>query len=46
MTVKYLGTYLTQGQIGVNPAEVTVINEWPVPQKLKDVESFLSMIDF
>jgi hypothetical protein len=30
----------------VNPAKVTAINEWPVPQKLKDVESFLSMINF
>jgi hypothetical protein len=45
-TVKYLGTYLTQGQIAVNPAKVTAINEWPVPQKLKDIESFLSTINF
>jgi hypothetical protein len=30
----------------VNPAKVTAINEWPVPQKLKDVESFLGMINF
>jgi hypothetical protein len=37
MTVKYLGMYLTQAQIAVNPAKVTAINEWPVPQKLKDV---------
>jgi hypothetical protein len=38
--------YLTQGQIAVNPAKVTAINEWPVPQKLKDVESFLGTINF
>jgi hypothetical protein len=44
MTVKYLGMYLTQGQITVNPAKVTAINEWP--QKLKDVELFLNMINF
>jgi hypothetical protein len=41
-----LGTYLTLGQIVVNPAKVTAISEWPVPQKLKDVESFLSTINF
>jgi hypothetical protein len=46
MTVKSLVTYLTQGQITVKSAKVTTNNEWPVPQKLKDVESFLSMINF
>jgi hypothetical protein len=46
MTVKYLGIYLTHGQIAVNPSKVTVITNWPVPQKLKDIKSFLSTINF
>jgi hypothetical protein len=46
MTVKYLGTIITEDQITVNPVKVAVIADWPTPRKLRDVESFLRTINF
>jgi hypothetical protein len=45
-TVKYLGTVISHGQIAVNPNKVKVISDWPVPRKLRDVQSFLGTMNF
>jgi transposase InsO family protein len=41
-----LGTIITAGQLSINPAKITAITDWPIPQKLRDVESFLGTMNF
>jgi hypothetical protein len=40
-----LGTIITEGQIVVNPVKAAAIVDWPIPKKLRDVESFLGTIN-
>src|SRR5262249_34886422 len=44
--VKYLGTIVSAGEVRVNPLKAQAISDWPTPQKLKDVESFLGTLNF
>jgi hypothetical protein len=45
-SVKYLGTIIGYGQTTINPKKAEVIAEWPTPQNLKDVQSFLGTCNF
>jgi hypothetical protein len=45
-SIKYLGTIIGYGQTAINPAKAETIVEWPTPQNLKDVQSFLGMCNF
>jgi hypothetical protein len=45
-TVKYLGMFVSAGQIAISPAKAKAITDWPVPTKVKEIQSFLSAMNF
>jgi hypothetical protein len=45
-TVQYLGTIVGHGQTAINPRKAAAITEWPVPETLKQVQSFLGTCNF
>ena len=45
-TVKYLGMLISAGQIAVSPAKAQSILDWPIPTKVRDVQSFLGAMNF
>jgi hypothetical protein len=44
--VKYLGFIISTSGTKMDPAKVATIQEWPVPRKVKDVQSFLGFANF
>jgi len=44
--VKFLGYELTPGEIRMDPAKVECIQNWPTPQNLTEVQSFLGLANF
>jgi hypothetical protein len=44
--LKYLGHIVGAEGVKVNPAKVTVINDWPTPASSKDVRSFLGLANY
>ena len=44
--VKYLGHMIGEGKLFVNPSKIAGIADWPVPRKLRDVQSFLGTMNF
>jgi hypothetical protein len=45
-TVEYLGYILTPEGLTMDPAKVEMITSWPVPHKVKDLQSFLGFANF
>ena len=45
-TVEYLGFILTPTGLHMDPAKVAVIQNWPEPQNIHDVQSFLGFTNF
>ena len=44
--IDYLGLVISRGHIGMDPVKVQGVAEWPVPGKLKEVQSFLGFVNF
>jgi hypothetical protein len=44
--VKYLGFIISTSRTKMDPAKVAIIQEWPEPWNIKDVQSFLSFANF
>jgi hypothetical protein len=44
--VKYLGFIISTTGTKIDPAKITTIQEWPQPQNVKDVQSFLGFANF
>ena len=44
--IDYLGLVISRRHIGMDPVKVQGIAEWPVPGKLKEVQSFLGFVNF
>ena len=45
-TVHYLGFVLSQDNLKMDQSKVQTIQDWPEPQKVKDIQSFLSFENF
>jgi hypothetical protein len=45
-TVEYLGYILTPDGLTMDPAKVETITTWPIPRKVKDLQSFLGFANF
>ena len=45
-SMEYLGHIIGQGGPHMDPAKVKTIQDWPEPQKVKDVQSFLGFANF
>ena len=44
--VNYLGLIISKDHIEMDPAKVQGVLEWPMPQNVKDIRSFLGFINF
>ena len=44
--VEFLGVILRHGQVRMDPVKVQGVLDWPIPQNLKDVHSFLGFYSF
>ena len=42
----FIGYMVSQSGIGMDPAKVSVILDWPIPRSVKDVQSFLGFANF
>ena len=45
-SVEYLGHTIGPGGLHMDPVKVKIIQDWPEPQKVKDVQSFLGFANF
>src|SRR6266478_3539012 len=45
-TVEYLGFILSPKGLQMDPTKVSMIQDWPKPQKVQDVQAFLSFANF
>ena len=45
-TVEYLGFILSPSGLSMDTAKVQVIQDWPTPRKIKDIQSFLGFANF
>ena len=45
-TVEYLGYMLSPTGLTMDPAKVQIIQDWPEPRKVKDIQSFLGFANF
>ena len=44
--VEFLGVILGHGQVHMDPVKIKGVLDWPIPQNLKDVRSFLGLYGF
>ena len=42
--VKFLGHVVSKEGVGTDPEKVVVVTNWPLPQNVKDVRSFLGLL--
>ena len=45
-TVNYLGFILSKDGLKMDPSKVQIIQDWPEPRKVKDIQSFLGFANF
>jgi Reverse transcriptase (RNA-dependent DNA polymerase) len=45
-SVNYLGHMIRPNRLQIDPAKVKVIQDWPEPRKVKDIQSFLGFANF
>ena len=44
--VEFLGLILKPGQLAMDPVKVEGVTHWPVPQNVKEVQSFVGFANF
>jgi len=44
--IEYLSVLISNGSVKIDPVKVQGISEWPTPQTIKDVQSFLGFCNF
>ena len=44
--IEYLGYIIGLGGLWMDPGKVKIIQEWPEPKKVKDIQSFLGFANF
>jgi hypothetical protein len=45
-SVEYLGLIISKGEICMDPIKLKAIQEWPLPQTVKDIQKFLGFCNF
>ena len=45
-SIEYLGFIIDQDGLHPNPAKIQCVQDWPVPQNVKDVQSFLGLANY
>ena len=41
--IKYLGYVIDSARIHVDPEKVQILKDWPIPQNIQELRSFLSL---
>jgi hypothetical protein len=44
--IKYLGLVISENQVSMDPAKVKGVTDWPMPKRVKEVQSFLGFVNF
>ncbi len=44
--IEYLGLVISENQVEMDPVKIRGVVDWPVPKKVKDVQSFLGFVNF
>jgi hypothetical protein len=44
--VEYLGHIISTDGIATDPRKVEVVKNWPIPQNLKELQSFLGLCNY
>jgi len=44
--VEYLGLIISQGRIEMDPVKIEGVSQWPEPQNVKEVQSFIGFVNF
>jgi hypothetical protein len=44
--IEYLGLVISENQVSMDPVKVKGVTNWPMPKKVKEVQSFLGFINF
>ena len=45
-SIEYLGHIIGLGGLWMDPGKVKIIQDWPEPKKVKDIQSFLGFANF
>jgi len=45
-SVNYLGLVISRGCVSMDPVKVRGVSDWPLPKKVKEVQSFLGFVNF
>ena len=45
-SVNYLSLVISRGCVSMDPVKVRGVSDWPVPKKVKEVQSFLGFVNF
>ena len=46
ISIEYLGHIIGLGGLQMDPGKVKIIQDWPEPKKVKDIQSFLGFANF
>ena len=44
--IEYLGLIISENKVAMDPVKVKGVTDWPVPRKVKEVQSFLGFVNF
>jgi hypothetical protein len=44
--VDYLGLVISHGKVSMDPVKIEAVVNWPVPESLKEVQSFIGFANF
>jgi hypothetical protein len=44
--IEYLGLVISENHVSMDPVKVKGVTDWPVPKKVKEVQSFLGFVNF
>ena len=46
LEVEFVGLVISEGQVAMDPVKVAGVKDWPVPEQLVVIQSFLGFINF
>jgi hypothetical protein len=46
LEVEFVGLVISEGKVAMDPVKVVGMKDWPVPEQLVDVQSFLGFVNF
>jgi hypothetical protein len=44
--IKYLGVIISHNKVEMDPVKIAGVVDWPIPSNKKEVQSFISFVNF